>query len=72
MSNMDQLLLKALQLAATMVEWEFEKRRRLNPSCNPDELWASVTHDAHILVGTPLLHRGEGYYVDREGNWWAA
>lgn len=72
MSDRDRLLLKAFQLAATMVEWEFEKRRRLNASCNPDELWASVTHDAHIRVGTPLLRPGQGYYVDRGGSWWAA
>ena len=60
---------RACQVATALIIWEIDKRRRLNPRINPDEIWASVTQDARIFIGTPLLHPGEGYYVDRRGDW---
>ena len=56
-------------MATALITWEIDKRQRLNPRFNPDEVWASVTQDARICVGTPLLHPGKGYYVDRHGDW---
>lgn len=69
MTAISPKLERACQFAAAVIAWEVEKRRRLNPCFNPDEVWASVTLDAHIRVGTPLLHPGEGYYVNGHGDW---
>ena len=69
MSNLSPKPMRAFQFASAMTERELAKRRRSNPSFNPDELWASVTHQAHICVGTPLIPAGKGYYVDYKGNW---
>ena len=68
MDEISQSVSRACQFAAAVVAWEVEKRRRLNPHFNPDEVWASVRLDARICVGTPLLHPGEGYYVNHCGD----
>lgn len=60
---------RACQFAAALIDWELRKRQRLDPRFNPNELWASVTHDARICVGTPLLRPGQGYYVNQQGEW---
>lgn len=72
MNQTDSRLSRACQFAAAVVDWEVRKRKRLNPRVNPDEVWASVTNDANIRVGTPLLHPGEGYYVNHRGYSWEA
>ena len=68
MIDISPRLSRACELAAAVVSREVEKRRRLNPHFNPDEVWASVTVDAHIFIGTPLLRPGEGYYVTHCGD----
>ena len=70
MKQISPTLARACQVAAAVVDWEVNKRRRLNPRFNPEELWASVTHEARIYVGTPLLHTGKGYYVNHRGDYW--
>ena len=62
-------LAKAVEIAAAFVQREISKRKRLNPDSNPDEVWASVTYDGRIFIGTPLLHAGQGLYVDHFGHW---
>jgi hypothetical protein len=68
MTDLSPRLSRACELAAAVLAREVDKRRRLNPYFNPDEVWASVTVDAHIFVGTPLLYPGQGYYVDHRGD----
>ena len=58
-----------VQLAADMIQHEIYKVRKLAPDFNPDDLWASVDHTGRIRVGTPVLHQGQGYYVDYRGEW---
>ncbi len=69
MPDISSKVVRACQFAAAVIDWEVKKRRRLNPNFNPDEVWASVTYDAHIRVGTPLLRAGKGFYVNRQGDW---
>jgi hypothetical protein len=68
-SSISPRLERACQVAAALVDHQLNIRQRLNPAFNPAELWASVTHDARICVGTPLLRPGQGYYVDHRGQW---
>ncbi len=70
MSQTNPKLNRACEFVAAMIDWEIAKRRRFNRNFNPDEVWASVTHDATIHVVTPLLHPGEGFYVNYFGNRW--
>ncbi|MFQ6021399.1 MAG: hypothetical protein ACE5NW_01650 [Acidiferrobacterales bacterium] len=70
MDHINPRLARACQFAAAMIAREVAKRRRFNHGFNPDEVWASVTRDATIHVGTPLLHPGEGYYVNHCGDRW--
>jgi hypothetical protein len=58
---------KAIDIAAAFVERELNIRLRLNPHFCKDELWAAVTVDGQILIGTPLLQDGQGMYVDHNG-----
>jgi hypothetical protein len=58
---------KAIDIAAAFVERELSIRMRLNPQFRKEELWAAVTADGQILIGTPLLRDGQGMYVDHEG-----
>jgi hypothetical protein len=66
-------LAKGIEIATAFVQREVKKRTRLNPEgCNPEEIWASLTHDGRIFIGTPLLRTGQGFYVDYRGRWQAA
>lgn len=70
MNNINSTLVRACQFAAAMIAREVATRRRFNHDFNPDEVWASVTRDAKIHIGTPLLYPGEGYYVNHSGDRW--
>ncbi len=72
MNQISPTLSRACQFAAAAIDWQVTKRKRLNPRFNPDEVWASVTLDANIRVGTPLLRPGKGYYVNHRGDSWEA
>lgn len=63
---------RAIDIAIALVTREVNVRTRLNPSFCKDELWAAVTADGQILVGTPLLRDGQGTYVDHQGRLMAA
>ena len=63
---------RAIDIAVAFVARELDVRTRLNPSFCKDELWAAVTEDGQILIGTPLLRDGQGMYVDHEGRLMAA
>ena len=69
MAGIDPRMERACDVAAAFLAHELNLRRRLRPNFNPDELWASVTRDARISIGTPLLREGQGYYVNHCGNW---
>ena len=60
---------RAVDIAAAFVQHELTKRMRLNPNYTPADIWAGVTHDGRIFVGTPVLQQGQGYYVDHRGHW---
>lgn len=63
-------LVKAFDIATAFVQQELNVRMRLDPDgCAEEDVWASVTHDGRIFVGTPLLRSGQGYYVKHDGNW---
>ncbi|MFQ5936950.1 MAG: hypothetical protein ACE5LB_11150 [Acidiferrobacterales bacterium] len=70
MNALTPTLTRACEFAAAVIAEELKTRQCLNPSFNADEVWASVTHDATIRVGTPLLHPGQGYYVNHDGQHW--
>lgn len=53
--------------AAKRLQWELHKRRLLNPEFNPEEIWAAITYDGRIRVGTPVLHSGQGFYLNHSG-----
>lgn len=59
---------KATELAVTFLEREVSKRCKLDPEQNPSALWAGVTLDGRIFIGTPVLPTGTGFYVDRFGH----
>lgn len=69
MTNITPRLLKAFEIAAAFVHRAITIRLRLNPNTNPDEVWAAVNFDGRILIGTPLLRQGQGFYVDQRGHW---
>jgi hypothetical protein len=62
-------LSKAIEIAAACVAREFAVKRRLNPQLGTDEHWAGVAFDGRILIGHPLLHPGQGLYVNQLGQW---
>jgi hypothetical protein len=62
-------LAKAIEIAAACVERELGIKRRINPQVGLDELWAGVGFDGRILIGHPLLHPGQGLYVNQLGQW---
>lgn len=66
----DTKLDRAFDIATAFVQRELNKRTRLNPNYTPADIWAVVTHDGRIFIGTPVLHQGQGYYVDHDGQWW--
>lgn len=70
MNAISPQIARACQMAAAFIDREVRTRQRLNPHFNPGELWASVTHDARIRIGTPLLRSGQGYYVSHRGHYW--
>jgi hypothetical protein len=72
MQNITPTLTKAFEIAAAFVGREVTIRLRLDPLTNPDEIWAAVTFDGRIFIGTPALHGGQGFYVDHNGNWMEA
>jgi len=61
-------LSKAIEIAAAFVEHDVRKRQYLNPETNPEETWAGISLDGRIVIGTPLLHAGQGLYVDYLGH----
>jgi len=63
---------RAIDIAVAFVEHEVNVRSRLNPRFCKEELWAAVTADGQILIGTPLIRDGQGMYVDHEGQLMAA
>lgn len=63
---------RAIDIAIALVERELSVRTRLNPSFCRNELWAAVTPEGQILIGTPLLRDGQGTYVDPDGRLMAA
>jgi hypothetical protein len=65
-------LIRAIDIAVALIEREVSVRSRLNPEFCKDELWAAVTADGQILIGTPLIRDGQGMYVDHEGQLMAA
>ena len=62
-------LAKAVEIAAAFVARELAIQRRLNPEVNPDEVWSGVAFDGRIVIGHPVLHPGEGLYVNQLGQW---
>jgi hypothetical protein len=62
-------LTKAIEIAAACIERELQVRHRLDPNIEAEELWAGVTLDGRILVGHPVLRRGQGVYVNHMGEW---
>jgi hypothetical protein len=60
---------KAVEVAVAFIQREIYIRMRLNPETNPAEIWATVTFDGRIRLGTPVLHTGQGFYVNHSGNW---
>ena len=69
MNTTSPRLARAVDIAAAFVQRELTKRMRLNANYTPADIWASVTFDGHICIGTPLLARGQGYYVNHSGQW---
>jgi hypothetical protein len=63
---------RAIDIAVAFIERELSVRMRLNPHFCKEELWAAVTVDGQILIGTPLIRDGQGMYVDHEGRLMAA
>lgn len=54
-------------LAVELLDKELHKRQLLNPEFNPEEIWAAITYDGRVRIGTPMLHCGQGYYLDYQG-----
>jgi hypothetical protein len=69
MVTLTPYLAKAIEIAAACLEREFQVRRRLDPEIPPEELWAGVTLDGRIVIGHPVLPRGQGFYVNQQGEW---
>ena len=62
-------LAKAIEIAAAFVARELAIQQRLNRQVAPDELWAGVAFDGRIVIGHPVLHAGQGLYVNQLGQW---
>lgn len=69
MINLTPHLLKAIEIATAFLQTEVRKCKRLNPCFNANEVWATVSLDGRIIIGTPLLHGASGLYVDSNGSW---
>jgi hypothetical protein len=69
MLNLTPYHAKAVEVAAAFVSRELTLRQRLNPQFGSNEIWASVAFDGRILIGHPVLHPGQGLYVDQLGQW---
>ena len=69
MINLTPHLAKAVEIATAFLQSEVNKAKRLNPHFNPQEVWASVSLEGRIIIGTPLLHGARGLYVNHDGHW---
>jgi hypothetical protein len=67
MTHSDTKLNRGIDIATAFIQRELYKRRCLNPNFSSTDIWAGLTHDGRIFIGTPLLQRGQGYYVDYLG-----
>lgn len=73
MNALTPTLKHGFDIAVAFIQREVTKRMRITAKAvNPMEIWASVTHDGRIMVGTPILRPGQGYYVNHDGTWRAA
>lgn len=68
----DPRMARAADIAAAFIQRELSVRLRLNPDFRKEDLWAAVTSDGRIFIGTPLLRDGQGAYVDHQGRLMAA
>lgn len=69
MNTRTSKLSKAIEIAEAFLRREISKQQRLNPGLNPDEIWAGVSFDGRIVIGTPMFHEGHGVYVNHNGHW---
>jgi hypothetical protein len=61
--------LEAIESARVLLGRIASERLRQHSQRGSGALWASVSNDGRVRVGTPLLDPGEGFYVDLNGQW---
>jgi hypothetical protein len=69
MQHISPQLAQAIQTARVLLARERSERGRREGRNSGAPLWAGVSREGRIVVGTPLLRPGEGFYVDHTGHW---
>jgi hypothetical protein len=60
---------EAIETARAVLERAVSERTARGACRGAAVLWAGVSREGRILVGTPLFDPGEGFYVDPDGDW---